>query len=39
VYEMRSESGSGFSFKVEGNKFVNKIWYLKNNYFAHLQTV
>ena len=25
VYEMRSESGSGFSFKVEGNKFVNKI--------------
>ena len=25
VYEMRSESGSGFTFKAEGNKFVNKI--------------
>jgi len=25
VYEMRSESGSGFTFKTEGNKFVNKI--------------
>lgn len=25
VYEMRNESGSSFTFKVEGNKFVNKI--------------
>ena len=25
IYEMRSESGSSFTFKVEGNKFVNKI--------------
>jgi len=25
LYEMRTESGSSFTFKVEGNKFVNKI--------------
>lgn len=25
VYEMRTDSGSSFTFKVEGNKFVNKI--------------
>jgi hypothetical protein len=25
LYEMRNESGSSFTFKVEGNKFVNKI--------------
>jgi hypothetical protein len=34
---MKSNSGSAFTFSVEGSKVVEKIWI--NNYFAHLQTV